>query len=87
MSDTEEDSTNSESIWPVNEDWLTGIIKQNNHENTEIDVNIRVSRISFVIGGILLQIFVVVSGFLFVFVCVWNHYILIIMRSIVFVCR
>lgn len=43
MSDAEEETTNSETIWPVDEEWLTRIIKQNNHENPDIDVKVKVS--------------------------------------------
>lgn len=41
MSDTEEESLNNEAIWPVTEEWLSRIIKQNN-ENPDISVTIKV---------------------------------------------
>lgn len=47
MSDAEEETTalqitDSETIWPVDEEWLCRIIKQNNQENPDIDVTIKV---------------------------------------------
>lgn len=43
MSDTEDDSSISDSSWPVNETWLTGILTEN-HKCSEADIKILVSR-------------------------------------------
>lgn len=37
MSDTEEDSSNSDS-WPVNEDWLLNILKSLHHTSSKINI-------------------------------------------------
>lgn len=39
MSDTEEDSLSSDS-WPVNEDWLLGIIKKYHNSGSAIKVTV-----------------------------------------------
>lgn len=42
MSDAEEELLNTETIWPVDEEWLGQIIKQNN-ANPDVLVTIKVS--------------------------------------------
>lgn len=41
MSDSEEDSSSSENTWPVNEEWLIGLLKE--HYKTDADIKIIVS--------------------------------------------
>lgn len=41
MSDTEEESSNSES-WPVNEDWLLGVLKQHHRNNSSIKITVNI---------------------------------------------
>lgn len=43
MSDTEEDSQSSADSWPVNEDWLLGIIKKYHNSAAKIKVTVRKS--------------------------------------------
>ena len=40
MSDTEEDSTSSDS-WPVNEDWLNIVLKQNYGNDSVIKIKVK----------------------------------------------
>lgn len=42
MSDSEEDSKSSENNWPMNEDWLIGILKGDNQtDDNKVEIKVR----------------------------------------------
>lgn len=40
MTDSEEDSINSESNWPMNEDWMIEILKGDNNSEDNVKINV-----------------------------------------------
>lgn len=40
MADSEEESTNSESNWPMNEDWMIEILKGDNKSDDKVTINV-----------------------------------------------
>lgn len=47
MSDTEEDSSTSESSWPVNENWLIGVLKEHYRAETNINIVVNIQKTIF----------------------------------------
>lgn len=41
MSDSEEDSNNSEKNWPMNEDWMLDILKDDDKSEAKVKINVR----------------------------------------------
>lgn len=40
MSDSEEDSSNSENNWPMNEDWMLNILKDDDKSEAKVKINV-----------------------------------------------
>lgn len=40
MADSDEESTNSENSWPMNEDWLMDILKEDSKSDGKITINV-----------------------------------------------
>lgn len=40
MADSEEESTNSESNWPMNEDWMIDILRGDNESQDKVTINV-----------------------------------------------
>lgn len=40
MADSEEESTNSENNWPMNEDWMMEILKGDNQSDDKVTINV-----------------------------------------------
>lgn len=40
MSESEEDSSNSENNWPMNEDWMLDILKDDDKSEAKVKINV-----------------------------------------------
>lgn len=44
MSDSEDDSSNSEKNWPMNEDWMMDILKDDDKSEAKVKINVTIQQ-------------------------------------------
>lgn len=48
MTDSEEESSGSENNWPMNEDWMTNILKGDDKTDAKVKINVNIKLAFFV---------------------------------------
>lgn len=67
MSDSEEDSNSTENNWPMNEDWLMGILKGDNQAADDIKVKINVRNLQVASKNCMVIVWIIHNSTLIVF--------------------